>query len=109
MAKEYQFLPDKWKCVNSFNTNYAYPKNNSGVYLLVKPEPDYENRKFNYEILYVGSSTKLKQRYENHEVIKKLTDIYGYVQFFFRECDNFLIEEYKLIKKIQPKYNKIGK
>lgn len=72
MDKEYFFEKRDWKTVNSFDSNYSYPKNERGVYLLVKTEIDYEIKKINYEILYVGSSTKLKQRYETHEVLKML-------------------------------------
>ncbi|MCO1498263.1 hypothetical protein, partial [Limosilactobacillus reuteri] len=77
--------------------------------LLVKPNLDYINKKISYDILYIGSSKKLKQRYENHEVLRMLNEKYDYVQFFFRECKNHITEEYRLINKIKPKYNKIGK
>lgn len=103
------FKSKQWFTPNSFCADFKYPKNTKGVYFLVKPNLDYENKKIDYEILYIGSSTKLKQRYEKHEVLSMLLDKYDYVQFFFKECENHLIEEYKLIKKYKPKYNKIGK
>ncbi len=109
MAKEFVFNSKDWKTPNTFCSNFKYPPNDTGVYLLVKPNLDYVNKKIDYDILYVGSSKKLKQRYENHEVLRMLTEKYEYVQFFFKECKNHITEEYRLINKIKPPYNKIGK
>lgn len=107
--KEYIFNPDNWFTPNSFCADFKYPPEKSGVYLLASTKMDYINKKINYEILYVGSSTNLKQRYETHEVLRRLKDKYEYVKFFFIEHKSHLTEEYRLIKKIKPPYNKIGK
>lgn len=105
--KEFNFK--EWKTANSFDLNFGYPENRCGVYLLVKTDLDYINKKINHEILYVGSSKKLKQRYNSHEVLRELKEKYDYIQFYFKYTKNHIIEEYKLIKKLKPKYNKIGK
>lgn len=107
--EQYFFESNNWFTVNSYDRNYKYPPKKCGVYLLAQTDVDHLNKKINYTVLYVGSSKNLKQRYETHEKIRELTQKYGYVKFFFKEIENYLIEEYKLIKKIKPKYNKIGK
>lgn len=108
--EEIDFLNSElWKTPNSYSSNYKYPLNNTGVYILVNTIFNYRKRKISYDILYIGSSKKLKQRYENHEVLRMLNEKYDYVQFFFKECENHITEEYRLINKIKPKFNKIGK
>jgi len=103
------FNSKDWHTPNTYDANYKYPENKSGVYLLAKLDADLETRKINYKILYVGSSKKLKQRYKNHEVLKMLNKKYDFIIFFFKECENEIVIEKQLIKSIQPEYNKIGK
>lgn len=97
-GRGFLFYPLDWNTPNTYDTNFEYPVNRPGVYLLVNP--------FNYyEILYVGSSKNLQKRYNTHEVIRKLKKVYGYVQFYFKYKKNYIGAEKGLIKKIQPKYN----
>lgn len=100
------FNPDDWKTPNTYDTNYAYPSINSGVYLIVVPDFDMENKKVHYSIKYVGSAKNLKVRYDRHEVKRFLQTIFYYVQFYFIEEKNYREVEKRLIKIIQPEFNK---
>lgn len=96
-----------WVTPNTYNNNFEYPPPRCGVYIIVTSW--WINKDRGYKVLYVGQSKNLKNRYENHEVIKRAYEEYDYVQFYFMECDNHVEEEKKLIKKYQPLYNINGK
>jgi len=108
MAKDPSFLfyPSDWNTPNTYDNNYASPPDKSGVYLIVLPTINEQQQKLDYKILYVGSAKNLKARYERHEVKRLLTEVYGYIQFYFRMEDNYREVEKKLIRQIQPKFNK---
>lgn len=107
MIKEiFEFKPDEWRTPNTYDTNYAYPTTNSGVYLLVVPTFDIPNKHVDYSIKYVGSAKNLKVRYDRHEVRRFLQNIFTYVHFYFKEEPNYREVEKKLIKIIQPEYNR---
>jgi len=99
---KFNFETNKWFTSNTYDNNYKNPPDKSGIYLIVLPK----NNFLNYEILYVGSTKNLKVRYARHEVIRLLKEFYGYVQFYFKETENYREIERKLIKIIQPRYNK---
>ena len=92
----------EWFTENTYNINFKKTPNKSGVYFLV----GINFIPITKEIIYVGSSKNLKKRYMNHEVIRNESSNYDFIKFYFIECDDFLTEEKKLIKKIQPKLNK---
>lgn len=96
-----------WYTPNTYDSNYRYPTEKSGVYLIVDPHI-FEPNPFD-EILYVGSSSNILKRYNSHEVLRKIKKVRRYVQFYFKELENYIEEEYKLIRLIQPKFNKHGK
>lgn len=98
------FKSDEWFTPNTYNRNFKCPPKKSGVYLLVKPI--FDLNKANFQILYVGSTSCLEKRYKNHEVLRKLQIEHDYIQFYFKETENYIDLEKGLIKKIQPKYNK---
>lgn len=104
---EISFNQPDWKTPNTYDFNFSSVPLNSGVYVLTHTYTDFKNKKMIYEVLYVGSSNSLLNRYRSHEVIRKLNKKYSYIQFYFKEVDNYLEIEKKLIKKLQPKYNKI--
>lgn len=94
-----------WKTPNTYDSeNYSEVPNTSGVYILTFTSIKKNNVKYN--ILYVGSAKNLKQRYNRHEVKRVLSEIYGYIQFYFIEEVNYRDVEKHLIKLIQPKFNK---
>ena len=100
------FKHNELKTPNSYDRNFMYPTNNSGVYFIVRPYLSDCNLKFEYDILYIGSSNCLHERYKRHEVLRILNEVYGYVQFYFKEIDNYIEVEKATIKHYQPKYNK---
>jgi excinuclease UvrABC nuclease subunit len=102
----FKFYPDEWYTPNTYNRNYSSVPKSGGVYLIVSHIyhfgliPSGE-----YEILYVGSSKNLYNRYSSHNLLRELKEKYIYIHFYFYECDNHYEIEKKLIKRIKPKYN----
>lgn len=96
------FKPEECFTPNTYDKNFKYPTNKSGIYFIVLPKFNPES----YEILYIGSAKNLAVRYARHEVMRMLREFYGYVQFYFREEVNYRKIEKDLIKKLQPRYNK---
>lgn len=95
----------KWSTPNTYDTNFSCVPGEPGVYLIVWPQVNHESKSLDDEILYVGSSKNLIKRYERHEVIRLLRNMYGYVQFYFRVTADYKKEEIDLIKKIKPRFN----
>ena len=100
------FYPEDWNTPNTYDSNFKSPPERSGVYLLVHPNIDLKNKTLEYQIMYVGSAKDLAQRYDRHEVRRFLNEVYGYIQFYFKETDNYKLVEIDLIKSIRPKFNK---
>jgi excinuclease UvrABC nuclease subunit len=104
LNSRYKFIEHEWYTPNTFNTNFSKPPKKSGVYIIFKT--DLFRDGLNREILYIGSSKNLSARYKSHEVLRLLKEIYDYVQFYFKEEDNYLEVEKSLIKYYKPKHNK---
>lgn len=104
MSKDaFVFNPNDWFTPNTYNTNFRELPKSKGVYLLVSTT--FGEKECFYEVLYVGSSKNLINRYKNHEVKRELQEIYDYIQFYFKEVENHFEVEKSLIKQIQPEYN----
>ncbi len=102
MMKPFKFIEEDWKTESTYNKNFAFPPERPGVYLLVNATHDLQ-----YEVLYVGSSKNLKQRRQRHEVLRVLSEVcdgWG-VRFYFKEEDDYLEVEKKLIQQTQARYN----
>jgi hypothetical protein len=108
MAKDPAFLfyPGDWLTPNTYDTNFSYPTNKPGVYLISITDIDMVKKSINYNIVYAGSAKNLSIRYNRHEVLRFLKLNHPYVQFYFKETDDYKEIEKKLIRIIQPKYNK---
>jgi len=108
MSKDPAFLfkPEEWFTPNTYDNNFKFPTENSGIYLIVYPTFDDDSKEFDYEILYIGSAKNLRQRYEKHEVMRVLREVYNYIQFYFKEESEYRKIEKQLIKQIQPRFNK---
>lgn len=91
-----------WKTPNTYGNNFGVPPQKSGVYLLLRL---FDGNNPNYEIMYIGSAKYLYQRYERHEVKRVLQKIFGYIQFYWIQVDEYRELEKELIKKYQPKFN----
>ena len=100
-SKDLKIIKSEWNTENTYDFNYKPKPNKPGVHLIVA----ITFISFGYDIIYVGSSCNLKNRYKNHEVIRSESNNYDHIQFYFKECDNYLEIEKKLIKVIQPKLN----
>lgn len=60
-----------------------------------------------FHIAYVGSTTNLYSRYKSHQITKKLYEDGLMWSMYFKEMDEGYYDyEKKLIKKLQPFYNK---
>lgn len=107
MSKDPAFLFEskEWKTPNTYDSNFGSPSNKPGVYLLVKTDVDILKKTISHEILYVGSSKKLYERFKNHEVLRLLKQVHEYIQFYFLHTLDYIEMEKLLIKKIQPKHN----
>lgn len=100
-----ELVKDGWHTPNTYDVHFQTPPEKSGVYFLILPIM--ENIKIiEHNILYIGSAKNLKTRYDKHEVRRFLIETYGYIQFYFKEEDEYRKIEKDLINKIQPKYNK---
>lgn len=93
---------ENWKTPNSYDKDFEDPPVACGIYVIVLPDFKTLDR----EILYVGCSRNLKQRYEKHNTLSILREVYGYVQFYFIETDNYIEDEIDLITQARPKFNK---
>ena len=104
MAK-FIFNETEWNNPNSFDITFKKLPESRGVYLLVHTYITDKPRLRNHEILYVGSSTNLKERLRGHQTLRFLKTQYEYVHCFFKECDSYYEYEKKIIKEVKPKYN----
>ena len=60
------------------------------------------------KLAYVGSSTNLYFRLKNHNILSNLIKEYNSIpNIYYKYCDNFFIEEIKIIKKYKPILNKL--
>ena len=65
------------------------------------------NGTFLRDIEYVGSTTKLKSRYKSHKIPMKIQESGKVNLLYYKPMDKgFYDYEMKLIKKLQPKYNR---
>lgn len=91
----------EWKTPNTYNNNFAEPPEKPGIYVfVVYVEPNDRGN-----IVYIGSSVNLSNRYHGHRAKIFLYEQYWYVRFYFKETENFKEEEKRLIQKFQPKFN----
>ncbi|HBA85221.1 MAG TPA: hypothetical protein DCZ95_14120 [Verrucomicrobia bacterium] len=94
----------KLKSPNAHGFNYCYPPEAPGVYFLVGTRIT-DGVITKVSITYIGSSSNLSKRYNNHEVIKKISEFFYHVGFWFYQCDDFISLERSLIRMIRPEFN----
>lgn len=105
MNKKIDFNPISWFTPNTYEKNFKEPTSTPGVYVITNSTIDWNNKTKELNILYVGSTKNLKQRYSRHEVLRVLREVYDFCQFFFIEHSDYLALEKELIVKYQPKFN----
>lgn len=79
----------------------------SGVYLIIDSYwDDVAERISSREVLYVGSSTNLYQRYKSHPYFRKIERARRtLLSFYFMPCSNYLEYERELIERFRPPFN----
>ena len=103
MIKDF-ILGEDWFTHQTYvSSEYKDLPNASGVYCFVLIT--FINKKYVYDILYIGSAKNLLKRYKTHKTLKRLSKFYNDIFFFFKEADNYLEVEKDLIKKHQPRHN----
>jgi excinuclease UvrABC nuclease subunit len=102
---EFVFVEEDWFTPNTYDRNFKSTPNKSGVYLIIIPHYDFNNKSVQHEIVYIGSAKDLLVRYSKHELLRFLKNRNQYVRFYFKECNNYRAEEKRLIKLVQPQYN----
>lgn len=104
---DFVFNETDWNTPDTYGNNFKSVPNRSGVYIITRLHYHYGLIPTGeFEILYVGSSGNLYNRYSSHALFCKLKRKFQSVQFYFRECKNYKEYEIELIKKIKPPYNK---
>jgi hypothetical protein len=92
-----------WLTCTGQGNNFVKPVNKPGVYCL------FASLKFKpIEILYIGSTTALRNRLICHEkrtFIRK--EYHTNPHIYFKYCDNFYNEEIRLIQSYNPLLNQI--
>lgn len=104
--KFFDLVKNKWYCKNTYDSNYKEPPARPGVYFFASLDPC----TMHLEIVYIGSSTNLSQRYGVHRIPNLIENETPkkYSIFYFKPMKTgFYDYEMKLIKKLKPKYNKL--
>lgn len=99
---------ETWISSEGFGATYIHAKNKPGVYVLKELVRD-ENYNLLIKIVYVGSSSKLRQRLRGHRVYNWCFENNRNVCFYFRYDTDYIEVEKRLIKRLQPELNIIGK
>lgn len=97
---------DDWHTPNCYS-DAIDPPDKSGVYLIVKHDGLFTNGNLNKDIIYIGSSKNLLNRFRSHEVYKIARALLpdAHINFYFREVESFKEYEKELIQKISPAIN----
>jgi excinuclease UvrABC nuclease subunit len=101
-----------WYRFNWVYVNIKKPKNTPGLYLIVLND----HNKPELEILYIGSSMKLKQRISGHPILRLANEVYKitlddfHIGIYYSEINKHNIADLKLIeslmiRKIRPRFN----
>lgn len=109
MAKKpvFKFIESEWLTPNTYGSNYEKPPKKPGVYLIVNMKLNFRKCgvKVTPEILYVGSTKNLANRYAHHEKLVVFRQLFDYVGFYFREVDDYYETEKRLIRATGARFN----
>lgn len=103
------FVSTEWKTPDTYDRNFAELPSSQGIYLLVECNVDPEN--FYHRVLYVGSSSNLKNRLSRrHEKLELARNLFPYVQRYFAEVTGDVLKtEIQFIKRFNPPLNIVHK
>lgn len=96
----------KFKTPNTYAENYSKIPKSSGIYFFCTPFYE-DGILFGYDkeqIIYIGSSKNLYNRYSSHSLKKQLRKSTK-ISFYFFETENYKQIEIELIKEIKPIFN----
>jgi len=100
------FMKGKWKCANTYDANYKEAPNYPGIYFIVEIKYNFDN-KYTANLVYIGSSSNLYNRYRTHNIIAKIKSNDNIHQFFFLELKTRYFDvENRFINLYKPLYNK---
>jgi len=100
------FIDKRYKCKNTYDKNFSWIPETSGVYIFVTFDPNSKSKR----IVYVGSSNNLFKRYMSHSIPHRITMTFPktYPMFYFLEMKKGYYDyEMKLIRKLKPIFNKL--
>lgn len=111
MAKElterfFKYVQEHWYCPNWHGPARTYKalSNKSGVYIFTKIDLEAKTE----QIVYIGSTTQLFNRYKSHTIPEKIFSLNSIPRMYFIEMPTgFYDYEMKLIKKLKPIFNKL--
>lgn len=102
-------IQEHWYCPNWHGPAKTYKalSNNSGVYIFTHINLDDKTE----EIVYVGSTTQLFNRYKSHHIPEKIVSLKRFASvprmYFIEMPTGFYDYEMKLIRKLKPLLNKL--
>lgn len=89
--------------MKKWEMNDHVPKKVSCVYVIIM----FDFGSLNFEIAYVGSTIDLYTRYKSHKIPNKIQQLNKINLLYYKQMDKgFYDYELKLIKKLQPIFNK---
>lgn len=94
---------EDWFTPHTYNRNYKKIPESAGVYLILGCQDVFDMHK--REVVYIGSSKNLAQRYRVHDTIPKIRLKYRWIFFYFKETEDYISFEKELIFKFNPKFN----
>ncbi len=94
----------EWFTPNTYDPNFAFPADEPGVYFVAAYKIRWQKVKL-IGIVYVGSAKNLRIRYQRHEVLRHMREIYDYVRFYFQPENNYRKREIEMIHAIHPRFN----
>ncbi|WP_312306475.1 GIY-YIG nuclease family protein [Chryseobacterium sp.] len=96
----FTFYPKDWFTTNIYDKNYKDPEG-PGIYIIKEYEETGENR-----VLYVGSSSDLKKRLGQHEIIRIASFFTFHLKIYWQNFDDYLTKEVVIINHFKPPLNK---
>ncbi len=101
-------VKDGWRTPNTYGENYAPLPSLPGVYLLVLVRYGATLRDIAQTVMYVGSTDNILQRCKYHPVKYRMLEDFpeDNCVCYFKVCDDYRVQEKRLIGQLQPRYNK---
>ena len=102
-------MKDKTFCEDGFLISPCGPTTGKGVYAICVMESYKQSPKLDL-VVYIGSSNNIQKRImKPSHVYRRLVNLLKnyWVYTFYLECDNHVAREKELIRKYQPRFNRM--